>query len=443
MRKVPDRFSRIMPLSKGMLATAHTLTVNILILGLNLGTGIITARVLGPDGRGAQAAMQMWPQLLAMALTLGLPTSLVYNLRRYPEKGPQLFSASLCLGTGMGVVAMLTGMVLVPRWLTEYPQEVVRFTQWLMLAAPLALLTISMSNILRAREEFAAFNAVRYLQPVLTLLILVSLVLADGLTPFNAALAYVVPFGPLFLWLVIRLSRTYRPTARGLRAASRSLLSYGVRSYGVDLLGQLVAGRLDRVLVVGLLNPAAMGLYVVAYSLSRTIDAFPAAVAQVILPKAASRPVEEVVALIGRGVRVSTSLSLLAGVVLAVLGPWALELVYGREFLSAVPIFRLLMAEVVLSGATWVLAQAFMASDKPGMVSIMQGIGVALTVPLLLVLVPRYGLMGAGSAVLISTAIRFTFAMASFPITLGTRPPRLWPRWDDFSALIRIRSTDD
>ena len=379
----------------------------------------------------------MWPTICAIALTLGLPTALLYNLRRYPERGSQLFSAALLIGTGMGLLATLAGVLFIPRWLTQYPPAVVSAAQWLMLFSPLILLIAAFSAVLRAQEEFSAFNAVRYSQPILTLLILIVLALTHRLTPLNAALAYLLTYVPIFLWLIVRLSRVYRPMLRGFRGAFSSLTSYGVRSYGADMLGQLVAGQLDRVLVVGLLDPAAMGLYVVAVGVARTLDVFPSAVAFIVLPKAASRPVEEVVALVGRGVRVSISAALLAAAVLAILGPWALKLIYGQEFLGAVPVFRLLLAQAVLGGATWVLAQAFMASDRPGTVSVMQGIGVGLTVPLLMVLVPRYGLVGAGLAMLISTATRFVFVLANFPITLGVRPPGFMPRWSDFTLFVR------
>ena len=431
-----------MPLRGGVAATVQTLAINILILGLNFGTGIITARALGPDGRGAQAAMQMWPQIFAIALTLGLPTALLYNLRRHPEKGSQLFSAALVIGTGMGLLATLVGVVFIPRWLTEYSPEVVRAAQWLMLSSPLILLVNAFYSVLRARGEFIAFNTFRCLPPLLTLLILISLWTFHYLTPFYAALAYIVTWVPIFFWMAYRLWKIYRPGLRRIRTPFRLLTSYGIRSYGVDLLGGVVAGQLDRVLVVGLLNPAAMGLYVVAVSLARTLDAFPAALAQVVLPKSASRPVEEVVAMVGRGLRVSTTISVVAALVLASLGPLALKGIYGPEFSSAVTIFRILLAEVVLSGITWILAQAFMASNRPGVISIMQGIGTGLTVPLLLVLVPRYGLVGAGLAMLTATTIRFVFAVANFPITLKTRPPGLLPRWSDFTSMIRTRESN-
>jgi enterobacterial common antigen flippase len=433
---------RTVPLRGGVAATVQTVMVNVLVLGLNFGTGVITARALGPDGRGVQAAMQMWPRIMAIALTLGLPTALLYNLRHDPERGPRLFLAALLMGTGLGLLATLAGITFIPHWLTKYSPEVVRSAQWFMVFSTLILLITVFSNVLRARHEFTAFNAVRCLTPVLSLLILVLLALLHRLTPFTATLAFMLPHVPVLLWLTVRLWRAYRPTLRGLRTPFRSLTSYGVRFYGADILGQMAAGQIDRVLVVGLLDPAAMGLYVVASSLSRMLNIFPIALAQVVFPKVVSRPVEEVVALIGRGVRVSTTVAILAGALLAILGPWALRLVYGQEFLPAIPVFRLLLVEVILSGATWVLAQAFMASDKPGITSIMQGIGFSLNIPLLAVLVPRYELVGAGLAVLISTTVRFVFALVNYPITLRVHPPSLRPRWSDFTSIIR-RGGDD
>ena len=91
MARVLAGIRRAVPLRGGVAATVQTVMVNVLVLGLNFGTGVITARALGPDGRGVKAAMQMWPRIMAIGLTLGLPTALLYNLRRYPERGPRLF----------------------------------------------------------------------------------------------------------------------------------------------------------------------------------------------------------------------------------------------------------------------------------------------------------------------------------------------------------------
>ena len=49
MARALTSIRRIVPLSGGVAATAQTVMVNVIILALNFGTGIITARLLGPD----------------------------------------------------------------------------------------------------------------------------------------------------------------------------------------------------------------------------------------------------------------------------------------------------------------------------------------------------------------------------------------------------------
>lgn len=419
---------------RGKAAVAQTLLVNVLILGINLLTGVITARLLGPVGRGEQAAITLWPQALAYALTLGLPSALLYNLKRRPEQSSQLFAAALLLGLGMGTVATVAGMFLIPLWLTEYSTQVVHFAQWSMLAAPVMLFTLTFGFALQARGDFHIFNAVRYLNPLMTLAALIALAATGHFTPFNTALAYILPTIPTFLWVLTRLWRAYRPVWRGLRPAFGGLVSYGTRSYGVDLMGQLSL-QMDRLFVIGLLAPAAMGIYVVALSLAQMLNVFQAAAVAVLFPKASELGTEGVIRLTGRTVRATTAVTALAAAGLALFGPLALRLVYGPEFVEAVPTLRILLLVMLLNGASLVMVQAFMALGRPGVVNLFQVASLALTVALLSVLVPRYELQGVGFALLISAGARFAFVVLSFPLLLGTRAPRLWPSTDDIAGV--------
>ena len=84
------------------------------------------------------------------------------------------------------------------------------------------------------------------------------------------------------------------------------------------------------------------------------------------------------------------------------------------------------------------MAQAFKAVGRPGVVTILQGIGLALCIPMMLWLIPKWGLAGAAAALLISTAARFLFIYISFRVFLRTRMPRLLPRLDDFHFVVSI-----
>jgi len=418
----------------GVAATLQTLVSKLLILAVNVATGIITARVLGPEGRGEQAAISMWPSLLAYSLTFGLPAALLYNLKRYPEEKTELFSASLVLGTGLSLMATIIGVVFIPLWLVKYSPEVIFYAQLLMLTAPLALLGVTFSAALEASDDFTRANQLYFFPPLCTLFALVVLALLGKLTALTSALSYMLSGVPIFIWTFVRLWRLFQPRWTGLAASFKRLLNFGLRSYGIDLLSTL-GSQIGDVLIVGLLAPELMGLYTVAVSVSRMLSVLESSIATVLFPKAAARPVQEVVALTGRAARVSLVITLLVGLAVMVIGPFLLQLLYGSKYMGAVPVFRILIIEVVLGGATAILAQAFMALGRPSIVTILQAVGLGMSVPLMLILIPKFGLVGVGLAVLGSTTARLISVIVSYQLVLKVQPPRLLFTWDDWNFI--------
>ena len=70
-----------------------------------------------------------------------------------------------------------------------------------------------------------------------TLLILLALWLLHALTPTTAAVAYLAPAAPAWLYFASHLRRLTRPRFTLQRRWAWPLLHYGLRFYGVDLLG--------------------------------------------------------------------------------------------------------------------------------------------------------------------------------------------------------------
>ena len=420
---------------EGLTASIQTLLVSVAILGVNILTGIITARVLGPEGRGQQEAIALWPIFLARVFTLGLPSSLIYNLKKTPNQASQLFSATLLTALGAGALAAGIGFVFVPYWLDNYSAGVVRSAQLLMLLAPAVLLDEVYTSALRVQREFRTYNIIRWLRPLSTLALLLIFTLLGRLTPLSAGFSYVVPSLPIAIWLLSYLWKFYAPVWRGLRGAFTRLLSYGIRSYG-DLLGNLTM-QLEKVFVIGLLSAPSMGLYVVSLSLSRMLNVFQTAVVAVLFPKAAGASTEKAVEMAGRAVRVSTAVTTVSAVGLGVLGPWVLKLLYGAEFQEATNLMRLLIANSVVDGTIWVLAQAFMATGRPGWVTIFQSVGLAFSIPLLFLFVPKFGLLGAGFALLCASIVRFGFVAAAYPLVLKTPTPSILIRVSDIKEISR------
>ncbi len=419
----------------GTAATVQTLLTRLLILVVNVATGVITARTLGPQGRGEQAAMILWPQLLAYSMALGLPSALVYSLKRYPRLKAELFSTALIMSIGLGMIALIIGVTGIPYWLSQYSPEVIHYAQWFMFAAPLTLISTISGITMTVQGEFTIPNQASYLSPLLTLVGLGLLVLSHQFSPFTTALAYVIPSIPITLWMLsyhrnlIKLGKW-----RQFGKFYKRLISYGLRSYGTDIFTTLGA-QIDQVLVVGLLSPASLGIYTVALSLSRILNLLQSSIITVLFPKIAARPVTEVVALVGQSTRLSTALTVPITVIVIFLGPPLLQLMYGSEFSEAVNVFRILLIEVLIGGVTLILAHAFLAVDRPEIMSITQGIGLGLSVPLMLILIPTYGIVGAGLSLLFSTMTRLIFVLSGYRLILKVNLPNLVLTKADFNYL--------
>ncbi|ULO06688.1 oligosaccharide flippase family protein [Paenibacillus sp. 19GGS1-52] len=405
-------------------AAVKTMFVSILILLVNMVTGVLTARYLGPTGRGEQTAMVNWSQFLAFSMSFGIPSALIYNAKKNPDDAGLLYRISLLIALFFGTAAMIIGVLVLPYWLKSFSPDVIRFAQWSMILCPLIVVTQVNNATYQFRGDYKRFNWLRYLIPLLTLVAIGVLILLDEMNPFTTALAYLVPSVPIFIWMTISLLRTYRVKMRDTYLNFKRLFTYGLGSYGNDLLGQF-SYYIDQIIIAGLLRPADLGLYAVAVSLSRMVNFFSNSITVVLFPKASEMSKEDAIALTFKAFRISTTFTLLGSLLLMLIAPLVIPLLYGKDFNTALHVFRLLLLEVTISGGTLILAQVFMALGKPKFVSILQGVGLLLVIPLLFLMVPKFGLIGAGVAMLSSAVLRFIFIILNIRYNLKVKLPRL------------------
>lgn len=418
-------------------AMIQTFLARFLILSFNILCGMLTARFLGASGRGEQAAMLLWSNLLAGSLTFGLPWALVFHIKRAPEQRSEYFTAALLMSTVSGIIAVALGIAIIPTALQSYNPQTVRMSQWLMLAALPGLVSLTLNAAFDAEERFSFSNLARYSMPAGTFVLLLVFAGSNLLTPVTAALSYLAPSLPISLWMLQQLLRDYRPRWTWSFFYYKSLLSYGLRAYGADLLTAL-SGQLSQVVIVSLLLPSAMGLYTVAFSFSRMLNLVQASIATVLFPKTSACGLSENLNRTAQAVRIGLILMLPLVGILGFSGSWLLGFIYGDEFRQAAPVFQILLVEVILMGVALLFSQAYMSAGRPEFVTLTQAIGITLGIPLTLVLTGRYGLIGAAVATLLSTSIRLLWLWFSFSPCLKMKFPSLWFCRADWLLLKRI-----
>ena len=418
------RLFGFLTLTSGLVATFQTILTSVAIMAINLATGILTARYLGPSGRGEQAAMAVWPQLFAFCFSLGMGQTIIYKVKHDPSRASELVVSALIVSAVAGTVAGLVGVALIPHWLGNYSPETISFAQLIMVATPLSAVYYVGAAGLQAAGRFTWYNTLLLIPPLLTLIGLLLLVAWDAFWPKSSTLAYVLPVVPALICALVFLFRIYRPVFAIRQRIMRTLLSYGMRVWGIDLLVTL-SRQVDRAILVGLLSPSELGAYVVAQSMASTLNVIPNSVYAVLYPRAAGRSPKEILATSGLAIRICGIIVGVAAVAVGLCAPFLLTMLYGPAFAEAVVPFRILAADAVLAAVNVLSIQVFMAAGRPGVVAILQAIGLAAYIPLAFVLVPLYGLDGAAVAWLGSSMLRLVSIFCCFPLVLRVSPP--WP----------------
>lgn len=421
----------------GLVSSFQTVLANILVLVINVLTGIITARLLGPNDKGVQAAIILWPGLLISFSAIGLPGALLYYIKKTAVQKNTFLSAALILGVAAGTVAAAIGVFFAPMWLSNYSSQTVQIAQIYMLFVPIAVLSTICTSVVQADGEFQIYNSLKLLQPIVTLSVLLLLTATGTITAETAALAFLCPSVPALFWLWYRTRHLYSFSFTQFRNVCGKLLSYGIRSYSGDILA-IASSQLDKIVIVSLLSPASMGLYTVAFSLARMLVVFESAVGSVLLPRIIGQPISEIRLLLGRAARVSTLVTAVAAIFLMSVGPYLINLFYGDAFASAVVVFWILAIDSVLGGLAGLLAQIFYALGKPELMIFRHAASLAVTIPGMLVLGGRYGISGVAAAVLLESVVMIVLTLSAFPAILKIPAPNLWAPKEDLSYVARL-----
>jgi len=302
----------------------------------------------------------------------------------------------------------------------------VRESQWYLLYVPLAFLLNTPLAALRGMGNLGLWNRLRFTLPAGYLLIL----LISPVLPGNRAAAVAIGYlclsavhGAIALWILV-------PRLPGARSVDRSIIRplthFGVLSFGADAPSWFNM-RLDQLLMGAFVSPHLLGFYVIGVTWSGAVMPLSNALSQVIVPRL-SRIIDplEAAGEFARASRLAAAVTVGTGIGFALITPFAMRVVFGSAFAPAVPAALVLVAAAVFLGVNQFLKEGLRGLGRPGLAAIAEGIGLAVTVPGLFILLPRLGILGAALASLVAYATVFTFLSMVLSRYVGLSPVSMY-----------------
>ncbi|MDB5321806.1 MAG: Polysaccharide transporter, family [Phycisphaerales bacterium] len=382
--------------------------------------GVFMARHLGPERFGELNFALVFAWLFGAVSKLGLDRILVRDLVRHPERTPQLLGSAFVLRAGGGVIAMISAVAAI--WMIR-PHD--RSSQVLVAIVSLAFALDAFETIefyfqsqVAAKYSVWARNVALVMMST-TRIVLVKIdapLVAYAWTQVGESLIACVALMVLNRRFGVPISR-WKPNG----AVARRLLADSWPQL-LSAMAIMIYMRIDAVMLREMSGEREVGIYAAATRISELWYVIPLALLTAVLPSVV-RVRESNRALYNQRLlhlfSLMSAISLTLAVPIALFATPLINAVYGNRYTEAGPVLAVhIWASIFVflgtAQETWNVAEGLIRLSFYRTVA-----GALINVALNVVLIPRYGSLGAAWA----TVVAYAFAaVISNLFSVRTRP---------------------
>lgn len=363
-----------------------------------IGAGIVTARALGPAGRGDYFLITTISSVIVQFGNLGLASSNTYLVAQRPSLFGPLLNNTIVVSALAGIL----GAAVVASLEVAGIFSIAPGLLWPIVAlAPITLFYLLGSNLLVGIGRITAYNLVEGAATVMVTAAIVAAAIVWA-TPLAVLISSAVGWGlaAAVLLLVLRPAQQARPQFD--RAVFRAAWRFAAKAYAITLLGALVL-RANVFVLERLSGSAALGQFSIASQIAEAIAVFPASVALVLFPRLIREAAQSWGITLRTMLVVGLALSAACGLV-AVLSDPLVQIAFGAEFAPAAEALRILLPGVVSLGMLTVMSQFLGSIGLPVALVGAWLAALALVVTLGITLVPLGAASGAAAALSLTYA---------------------------------------
>jgi len=376
---------------------------------------VIIARALGPEDLGKYYFALSFTTIFAVFIDLGLSSVLTRETAKTPERAQAIFSNILAIKIPLALVTLAA------TWLTinllGYPELARQLVYLSSISMILDSFTLSFFAVSRGFHNLS-FESIASI--VFQLIVLgaglIALRLGFGARALMTGLALASVFNFIYSLLVVK--RHWRVSLRPRFDKSLAKLIIAIAlPFALFGIFQRVYLYLDSVLLSFFSGDREVGIYQVAFKIIFALQFLPMAFSASLYPAFASywaKNRQQLAITFERAMIYLMIISLPIAVGIIVIAD-KLVLVFRSGYSDSVLPLQITMVAVVFNFLMFGVGALLNACDRQKINTVIMGSVTAISVLLNLLLIPRYGAVGASLTVAITTAINFFWSMSIVP----------------------------
>lgn len=379
---------------------------------VGMGSSILSARLLGPEGKGVVGSAVALSGIGTQFLNFGMHGSHSYQLAKNPSCMNRVAGNNLL----MAALAAVCGGLLyaVVRQQPEWTASTGVMLGLVCLYIPLSLYQLLIQNAFLGVGRVGVYNRLNLINGLGYPAMLLCVAVLGVVSPETVFLCTLAASGLVVVCGLVRLKPLLGEGIRLDITFFRNCLPFGIKSY-MACLGSYLVIRSDVLMIRYFLGEAQTGIYTVSVNLSDIVGMVPGAVSILLFPEAASMTSDCERAVFMRKVLVRLAI-VMAGLTMAAwfLSGIVIPILYGMEYAPSVRAFQILMPAVFFMSLQSVLSNYFAAKNMWTGNIVTPFIGLAVNFSMNAVLIPRMGIEGAASASVVSYGAMMAVMLARF-----------------------------
>ena len=389
--------------------TLITFTTRISQLLLGIVTSIIIARVLGPEGRGIYALVILLPMLLIAFANFGIGPASVYYIGKKKYSPLEIFGSNIIFSILLSIFAITIGLVVIFFFGNKVFPGVTK--EYLLLALcliPFKFFLTFVVNILLGLQEIKKYNFINLLRNFIFLALIILFLLW---LQYSIKAVIVAQILSLLLTSIVLFFLTKKEVGGVVLSIKKSLFkdffNYGSKIYLISIFSFLLL-RIDMFMINIFLNPIEVGFYSIAVGLTEKIWLISQSAGTVLFPRVCSetndKKLKEFTPFVCRNV---LWITVFIATLLFFLSPYVIDLFYSEQFHKSILPFQILLIGAIAISGSRILAKDFTGRGRLQENIYISAFSLILNIILNIIFIPKFGIIGAAWATVISYTITF------------------------------------
>lgn len=389
-------------------ATVFSTLASIGLFLINIVIGVIEARILGPEELGRFNVFLTTQTIFVTIFAMGIGQSCIYFINSLKRNERTVISTSVKSILPFSFIASLLLLLLLTAFNDYFGENNIVYLVFFCMGTNALLVTTIFVPVLLSKMEVIKHQIVKYSVRIITLVVVVSILLIN--IKLDVGILILLTGITNFISLVI-LYNYFKSRFSFKDKIDKDLLKELLR-WGIKLSGNNIASILLGSIPVYFLSWfsihngfADVGYYSRAFSLLVVGTIITTSLGPLFYAKWSTINGDKLKKQVKLLSMLYLMINVAAAILLIILSSFIIKFLYGNDFLAAVPVLRILALTLIFNGMKEICYCILSSQGVPQKILKNLSVSILILMPVLLWVIPQFGVTGCAWVYLIITAL--------------------------------------